>query len=328
MKVSRILSAAAALLMAVAALAPSAVFAEEEEEKEIIEFKYDKDMLSELKEPAISFDTSDYKDYIHLSRDAAKAKIGISEDKDTPYQGVSLRVSADTQGIDGYFSCSGFVSDADNNPVYPDAPEETEVDKMNLVGLELHSEDFGLSTFDGCLFNFAYRLSEEDAGALMADTVWVFPADSDDVRTGEPLKLTVNTTIDDNVNQYRNNALVSIPEESNSTKLIIDIPTLGAVTGDVLFLDNILIELPDYADVGDAKYIMNLDGYNKNAQVSEIVDEIKISKGKNDTTIADKKIEKVKDNTKKRIIILVVVVGVLVLGVGGVAFVKLKKRFY
>ena len=329
MKMKRLLSAAAAMLFALSAAAHVGVLADEAEtEEEIIEFTYDADKLTDKKQPALSFDGSDYKSYIHLTRDADKGGIAFAQDKDTAYQGVSLKVTADTKGVDGYFTASGFVTDENNNKLYPDAPTEDDVINLNFVGIELRAADFGLSTFDGCLFNFAYRLSAEDEAALLGSTVWVYGANDDYVRKSDPLQLKVNSTIDDNVNQYRNNALVSVPEASNATKLIFDIPAKNALSGAALYLDNVLIELPDSAGVGDVKYVANVDGYNENAKVSEIVDEIKISKEKTDTAIADKEIVKEKDNTKKRIIILVSVIGGVV-AVAVVAAVVLKKnKFY
>ena len=324
MKKESILCAAAAAVFALGAAAPLGVCAEETEE-EAIEFTYDADKLTDSKEPALSFDSSGYESYIHMTRDAEKGGISFEQDKDTSYQGVSLKILADTKGVSGYFNGSGFVKDENNNSLYPDAPDVEDVINLNFVGIELRSEDFGLSTFDGCLFNFAYRLTAEDEGALLGDTVWVYSANSDNVRKCNPLELTVNTVVDDNVNQYNGNALVSVPEASNSTKLIFDIPVQKEFKGEVLYLDNITISLPDSAE---GKYVANVDGYNKNAKISERVDEIKISKDKNDTTIADKKIEKEKDHTKKRIVILVIVIVAAAAAGGVVAFIMLKKRFY
>lgn len=325
MRKKRLLSAVAAMVFALGAAAPLGASADKEEKEKVIKFKYDKDMVTETKEPALSFDGGEFKDYIHLTRDAGKGGISFQQDKDTAYQGVSLKVLADTSGISGYFNGSSYVKDENNNSLYPDAPKEDDVDNLNFVGIELHSEDFGMTTFDGCLFNFAYRLAAEDKEALLGGTVWVFGADDDNVRRSDSLQLTTNTTLDDNVTQYRNNALISIPEKANVTKLIFDIPAQNALKGEAVYLDNIFILLPDSA--GDV-YVANVDSYNPNAKVSEIVDEIKISKEKNDTAIADKKIEKQKDNTKKRIVILVTTIVILV-AVGGTFFViYLRKRFY
>ena len=102
-------------------------------------------------------------------------------------------------------------------------------------------------------------------------------------------------------------------------------PAQKAINGEVLYIDNIYISLPDSAGGG---YIANVDDYNANAKVSEIVDEIKIEKQKNDTTIADKKIEKQKDTTKKRIMVFVISIVALAAAGGVFAFIKLKKRFY
>lgn len=319
----RLVSAAAAMIFALGAAAPLGASADKE--KKTVKFKYDKDMVTETREPALSFDGGEYKDYIHLTRDASKGGITFEQDKDSAYQGVSLKIKCDTKGLDGYFCGSEYVTDKEGNYIYTDTPEVEETDKFSYVGIELHCEDFGLSTFDGCLFNFAYRMTAEDKGTLLGDTVWVYGADDDNIRRSDVLQLTANDTFDDNINQYRSNALASIAENAGSTKLIIDMPAQSALKGDVLFIDNIFISLPDSAD---GAYIANLDNYNPNAKVSEIVDEIKISKQKNDTAIADKKIEKKEDTTKKRIVILVITIVSLTAAGGLFAFIKLKKRFY
>lgn len=324
MKRERILSAALALVFALAAFAPVSVSADDKKtEEEIIKFTYDKDKVTDTKQPALSFDSTDYKEYIHLTRDAEKGGIAFDQDRDTAYQGVSLKVTADSKGVSGYFNGSGFVNDEDGKPLYPDTPEVEDVINLNFVGIELRAADFGLSTFDGCLFNFAYRLSPEDEDALLGKTVWLFGANDDNVRKSDPLQLTFNNTIDDNVSQYRGNGLISIPEASNATKLIFDIPVQKKMSAAALYLDNIVIQLP-----GDAGFVANVDGYNENAKVSEVVEEIKITKGKNDTTIADKELVKEKDNTKKRIVILVVVIVTLVIAGAVTAVVFLRKRFY
>lgn len=320
----RILSAAAALVFALGAVAPIGASADKKK-KEAVKFEFDKDMVTETKEPALSFDGSAYKDYIHLTRDAKKGGISFEQDKDTSYQGVSLKVKSETDGIDGWFCGSEYVRDKEGNFLYHDTPEVEDVDSFSYVGIELHCEDFGLSTFDGCLFNFAYRLTSADQGTLLGDTVWVYGADDDNIRRSDVLQLTANDTFDDNINQYRSNALASIAENAGASKLIIDMPAQKAINGEVLYIDNIYIALPDSAGGG---YIANVDDYNANAKVSEIVDEIKIEKQKNDTTIADKKIKKQKDTTKKRITVFVISIVALAAAGGVFAFIKLKKRFY
>lgn len=326
----KILSALSALVFAFGMSAAMAVSADEKddksEEKEIIPFTFEEDKVDNVAEPALSFDGSEWKNFIHSTRDYEKGGIKFTQDKDTAYQGVSLKVTADTEGASGYFSCSGMVTDADNNLLYPDAPASEDSMNLNVIGIELHAEDFGLSTFDECFFTFAYRLTAEDEKALQGSSVWVFSADEDNVRTSNPFKLTVNTTMDDNVSRYRANAMLSVPKESNSTKLIFDIPTEGAIHGDVLFLDNIMIHLPDSA--GEDLYVKNVDNFNANANIEEAQDEIKIVKKNDNASVLDKEEKPHKDGSKALTVVLVVVV-VIGAGVGGFfAYKKLHNRFY
>jgi hypothetical protein len=282
-------------------------------------------MLTDQSEPALSFDSESYSNYIHLTRDADKAGLKMSQDKDTYYQGVSLKISANTSGVEGYFPCSGSILDDDNNQVYPDAPESDDTDNMSIIGVELHAEDFGLSCFDGCFINFAYRFAEDDETALADSSIWVYAADDNSARQGNATKLTVNTTLDDNVTQYRDNATVSVPvgsdTTSSSTKIIFEIPTSGAINGEVLYLDNIKIQLPDNT------YVANVDDYNPNAAKRETVDTLKITK-KGNTEGLDGKVEKSSDKTSP-LVVVIIVVAVLVVGVA-VFFVvkKLRNRFY
>jgi hypothetical protein len=235
-----------------------------------------------------------------------------------------MRVSASTDGVDGYMSCSGMVRDSDNNLVYPDAPDAEETDKISIIGIELDAADYGLSCFDGCMVTFAYRLTEEDADALLDGTVWVFPATEDNERVGEPIKLTVNTTLDDNVSQYRK-SYVSVGEEVSATKIIFEIPTVGALKGDALFLDNLTVQLPD--SVGDNKYVENLDGYNANAQVRDTIEELKITE-QGRTLDSSDNVEKSSDKVNP---LSIVIICVAVVAVGVAAFITIKKmrnRFY
>jgi hypothetical protein len=324
MMVKRILSMAAALAAAFT-FTITPVSADDDDSPVVITFNSDSASLTNNSEPALSFDSESYADYIHLTRDAEKAGLKMSQDKDTYYQGVSLKVSASTSGVDGYFPCSGAILDDDNNQVYPDAPESDDTDNMSIIGVELHAEDFGLTCFDGCFINFAYRLTEDDETALEDSSIWVYSADDNSARQGNATKLTVNTTLDDNVTQYRDNATVSVPVGSDttgsSTKIIFEIPVSGAVDGEVLYLDNIKIQLPG------SEYIANVDGYNANAAKRETVDTLKITK-KGNTDGLDGKVEKSSTKTSP-VVVVVIVVAVLVVG-AAIFFIikKFRHRFY
>lgn len=323
MMVKRIISLAAAAAAAVT-FSMTTVCADETE-KETIRFEADGTMLSADKDPALSFDTEAFEDYIHLTRDAEKGGIKLSQDRDTYYQGASMRISAKTDGVEGYMTGSATVRDSDNNLVYPDAPDAEEPDSMSFIGIEIQAEDFGLTCFDGCMVTFAYRLTQADESALLDKSVWVYPTDDSYVRLADnPIKLTVNTTLDDNVSQYRK-SYVTVGTDVGATKIVFDIPTTGAVDGDVLYLDNMGIQLPD--EVGENKYIKNLDGFNKNAKPREIIEELKITQQGNTVeskSEIDKKSDKVNPLT---FVIIGVSVGVLA-AVVIILVKKLRNRFY
>jgi hypothetical protein len=196
-----------------------------------------------------------------------------------------------------------------------------------MIGIELQSSDFGLSCFDGCLISFAYRLTQDDESALLDKSVWVFPSNDDyQGLANNPTKLTVDTAIDDNVSQYRKN-VISVPTDVGATKLVFEIPTIGAISGDVLYLDNIQIEVPDgYSD--DAPYVANVDGYNARAEARETIDEIKITKNQAVTTDSAEEVEKSSDKTKPLIIVLSVVVAAAVIVVLVIFIKKRRNRFY
>lgn len=320
----RVLSAFAAAA-AVLTFSAGTVFADDaKDEKPVIKFEADGTMLTADNVPAISFDTENYKDYIHLTRDADKAGLKLAQDKDTYYQGASLKVSASTDGVDGYFNCSGMARDDDNNLLYPDAPDAEETDKVSIIGFELEAKDFGLTCFDGCMVTFAYRLTDADEKALMGKSVWVYPADDDNVRVSDmATQLKVNTTTQNNISQYQK-TFVTVGEERGATKMIFDIPTSAAVKGDVFYIDNITIQLPDA--IGDKKYIKNLDGYNENAEPREIIEELQVAKKGN--TIST---ESVAEKSGKTSPLVFVIIGVAVVVVAGAVFFIIKKvrnRFY
>ena len=321
----RLLSLTAAAVFALSSFSVLAFADDEEEEEEAIEFTYDESYLTDTKEPALSFDGSAFSDYIHLTRDAGVGGISFEQDKDTYYQGNSLVVYASTSGCDGYFSCSGMVRDDNNNLLYPDAPDAEETDDITIIGIELHAEDFGLSCFDGCLINFAYRLTEEDT-ALLDSSVWVFSANEDNVRqVNSPTQLEINTLADNNISQYQTNGLLSVPADSSSTKIIFEIPTQGSIDAAVLYLDNITISLPD--TVEDYGYVANVDSYNASAEPREGSDELKISKT---TSLGDttSEVEKSSDGISPAIIIVIIVIVLIVAAAVFFIIRKTKNRFY
>lgn len=312
-----------ALGMSIAAFADEA----ETEEKEIKVAKgYDEEKLTDIEEPALSFDAKGFEEYIHLTRDAKKAGIEFSQEKDVAYQGKSLCISA-SAAVEGYFPLSGAVKDSDNSAVYPDAPEQEEVDKYSIVGISLKAEDFGLPNFDGCFISFAYRFTDNAKAALMNSSVYVYGADDKGMRLSERFTtLTFDDVLNDNVNKFNPMGTYSLPAELGASQVIFDIPVMKSVKGAVLYLDNISIQLPDSA--GDLPYVKNIDGYNVNAQKRDGSDEIKVKKQKTDLGTTTESVETDNRTITPGGIAVIVIVSIIFVGAMGFLIVRRLRRFF
>ena len=303
------------------------VGAESEEEKEIIEFKADNEMLStDDSVPTISFDTSDWEKYVHLTSDGEKMRIKMSQDTDTFYQGASLKVYSDCEGIEAgkYYNYGESVRDSEGNLVNPEASNEDA--EFITPGIELRAEDFGLSCFDGCLISFTYGMGTDTENKLMENSVYAFPANEEYGHlANNPIKLTYDTVVNDNVSQYRKQ-MVTVPDKSSATKIIFQTPILHKVTSDIFYIDNITIATP-LSDNGADLYVKNLDGYNENAKPQEIIESVKIQQKGKTLSEADSSTSEAEGHFNPTIVIIIVLVAALVVIIA-VVLVKHKNKFY
>ena len=297
---------------------------ENEEEKEIIKFTYDESMVSEdTSQPTISFDTSDWENYLHLTPDADLVGVQMKQDTKTYYQGASLKITASGSAPDKPFSYGESLRDADNNLVHPDYDENTPY--VN-PGIELRAEDFGLSCFSGCTISFYYRIGTDVKGKLMGDAVYVYPVDEEYAHLAStPVTLTYNVIDNDNVSQYRSIACPAAAE-SNATRFVFEVPVLSNLSSDAFYLDNITIRLPKGED-GKQLVIKNIDGYNANAKPQETIEGLEIKKEGNTVSIAEG--DKAKEGgTSVVLIVVIVVIFLLVAGVVAFVVIRHKNKFY
>ncbi len=313
-----------ALAMSTAAFADEGK--EKDKEKDETAEGYDAEQLTDEPEPAISFDGDGYESYIHLTKDADKAGITFEPEKDVTYQGRSLRISA-AKGVEGYFSMSGVVKDVNNNIQFPDAPEREDSSAYSTVGVAVYAKDFGLPSFDGCFISFAYRMTADDKTALQGKSVYVYGADEKGIRVGDGYTvLTYDDVLNDNVSKFNPMGTFSLPAEAGAAMVIFDIPVMNSVNGPVLYLDNIMIQLPDSA--GDLSYVRNIDGFNRAAEKREGSDAIQVKKQKTDLGTSADKVKTDKRQITPAGIAVIVFLGLLV--VGGIVFavMRMKRRFY
>ncbi|SDA21653.1 hypothetical protein SAMN02910447_02064 [Ruminococcus sp. YE71] len=322
-------------LLAACALAigmGTSAFADKDEKKEekkepVVAEGYEADKLTAEREPALSFDSDSYKSYLHMTRDGDKAGLKFKNETDVFYQGRSLCISA-SKSVSGFLAMSGVSVGTSNTPLMENAPEREDSDSYSIVGLALYAEDFGLPSFDGCFFSFAYRMTESDSYTLLGKSVFVYGADDNDVRvTDKFATLTCDSVLEDNVNKYNTMGTYSLPLEAGATRVIFDIPVTGKTDGAVLYLDNITIQLPDSA--GDLSYVKNVDGYNVKAEKHDGADEIQVKENnKKDLNSLISKIKTDKRTITPVIIVVIVVAALVVLSGILIGIRYLKKRFY
>ncbi|WP_124098299.1 hypothetical protein [Ruminococcus sp. Marseille-P6503] len=301
--------------------------AEAEEEKEIIEFKADTEMLSDdASAPTISFDTSDWEKYVHLTADGEAMGIKMSQDTDTFYQGASLKVYSDCEGIEAgrYYNYGNSVRDDDGNLLYPEASAEDTA--FVTPGIELRAEDFGLSCFDGCMVTFLYRMGTDTENKLMESSVYAFPADEEyNHLANNPVKLTYDTVLNDNVSQYRK-LMVTVAADASATKIVFQTPVMQKVTSDIFYIDNITVVTP-LEDNGADLYVKNLDGYNENAKPQEIIESVKIQQQGKTLSQAESRDEESEGSFNPMIIVIAVLAAALV-AIVILVVIKHKNKFY
>ena len=322
MMIKKLLCAACAAVTAVSCLAFSA--AADAEEKKSIPFKADKSLTTEdSSAPTVSFDGDDWAKYVHTTPDAEKIGLKITLDKTTYYQGFSLKAVCSSSQKSELFLNAGTVTDADNNPVYPDASKEDA--KFICPGVELRAEDFGLSCFDGCMVSFRYKIGNDCQGKLMGDSVYAFGTDETYGPAISVLTMKYDTLLNNNVTQYLPQA-VSIPADSAVTRLVFEIPLLENTDCDILCLDNISIQLPDSGDT-KGLYIKNLDGYNAKATAQATINEIQIKEKKESTAEIGSTPEK-QEGGHGFIVAVIIIVVVAAGGAGAFLFIRKKKKYY
>lgn len=323
MLLKKFLVSACAVAVSLSALTVSA-FADAEE-RPTIDFTYDKTLITNEKgTPAVSFDSESWEKYVHLTPDASLIGLKIAQDKNTYYQGFSLKATAADKSDSLYFNMQ-YVNDADKNPLYPDA--QAEGADLKCPGVELRCEDFGLSCFDGCIVNFMYRLGADVENKLVENSVYCFGTD-DTYKvslSNVTQKLTYNVLADNNVQQYKSQVL-QINSKSACTRIVFETPVLEKLDSEVFCIDNIVITLPEKDGDGNKLYIKSLDGFNASAKPQEKINEIQIKEKDSSVDIADTPDKQ--EGGHGFIIVIIIVVVVLAAGAGGFLFFKKKKRFY
>ena len=316
---------ALALAGIMAAASAVSVFAEASDK-----YVSDASMITEDHDaPTLSFDMSDWKDYIK-PLDSGDVTFDLSSDNKTSYQGQSLKIKATSAGKidDKDMAYNWEIWDSDNVPIF-ESEADPEKDYYSM-GVMLSAKDLGLECFNGATVTFKYRIGEDAKGLIMGDTILAAPVDAEGKRLDgyKVFKLAINEVEANNVSKYAN-GIVSIADMNDDNNvpaenLLLMIP-VHSKTEDtaVLYLDNLTIKLQSGAQV------MNLDGYNKNAQPkddNEIA--VEIQQERNDVKISSDDVP-MKSKVKSVIlVVLLVIVGVA--AVSGVVFlfIKLKKRFY
>lgn len=314
----RVFSVACAALLSLGCMSVSAFADAAEDDSSQIEFTFSESMTTDNLEPALSFDNEDWKNYVFTTPDADKVGLKTSWDKNTYYQGFSLKVSVEKGYTEKLFLNAGAVRDADSNLVYPQALEEGT--EFVCPGVELRAESFGLSCFDGCTIISQYKIGTDVQGKLMGNSVYAFAANeeySGALSTVETL--TYNDLDNDNVTQYRQD-IITVPLTASATRIVYEVPALSALDSDALCLDNIYIQLPN------GKYIKNVDGYNPNAKQQETVEGIKIKE--KSSTVDISKSETKEQGSNVGIFVAIGVIILVIVAIAVVFVIRRKKKFY
>ena len=161
---------------------------------------------------------------------------------------------------------------------------------------------------------------------LMESSVYAFPADDEyNHLANNPVKLTYDTILNDNVSQYRKQ-MVTVAADASATKIVFQTPVMQKVTSDIFYIDNISIVTP-LEDNGADLYVKNLDGYNENAKPQEIIESVKIQQQGKTLSEADSGAEKSEGSFNPMIIVIVVLV-VILGAIVVVVIIKHKNKFY
>lgn len=305
------------------------VYAEENSKNKASDFSAKNEMLTtDSTAPTISFDTHSWEDYVHLTTEGEQMGIKMREDTTYHYQGASLKVYSDFQGIekDRFYNFADSVRNTNGELVYPNASIEGTI--YATPGIELRAADFGLSTFDGCVIEFTYRLGDDVDGKLMDNSIYVFPTDEAyNHLSDKPVILKFDNVLDNNVSQYKKQ-IVPVAEDIGSTKIVFQTAILKEITSNIFYLDNIQILTPIELD-GKEAFIKNVDSYNDKATPKEIVDEFPIYSSNQIDSHSDSSVQEDGKFVIAPFILIVAAGFVVVLAVAIIIIVIIQKRkFY
>lgn len=306
--------------MAIGAALP--VYADEEDERIIEEYWEDESKLTDdTSAPTLSFDLTDWKTTIHLTKDASLASLEAKQETDTAYQGQSLKLTVSSaKDITDLQQFSWLIRDENNELVYPES--ENEDAEFLTIGVELHANEFGMNYFDGSMITFYYRINPDAKDLLMGDSCFIYACDDDYKKLdGTEFRMQYNDTDNNNTTQYAK-GVMSVATDIGATKLVIDVPLQKATDKiDILYLDNFTVT------TRSDKQVANLDGYNANAKPQEIVQGLKVKKKDNTVSLSDKS-ESDKSSSNVILYIGIGVVAVVVVVAIVIVIRKVKNRFY
>lgn len=320
MNLKRITCLAAALVMSIGAALP--VYADSDDSRIIEEYWEDENKLTDdTSAPTLSFDLTDWKSTIHLTKDASLASLEAKQETDTAYQGQSLKLTVSSaKDITDLQQFSWLIRDEDNKLVYPESEDEDA--EFTTIGIELHANEFGMNYFDGSMITFNYRINPDAKGLLMGDSCFVYACDDDyNKLDSTEFRMQYNDTDNNNTTQYAK-GIMSVATDIGASKIVIDVPLQKATDKiDILYLDNFTVT------TRSDKQVANIDGYNANAKPQEIVQGLKVKKKDNTISLSDK----TKSDKSSSNVILYIGIGVIaVVVVGAIIIVikKVKNRFY
>lgn len=252
--------------------------------------------------PTLAFDSDDWSGYISVTDNTDSGAYSLKKEADVVYQGAAIKLAADLKkGID------------------------YSTDSETTMGVALNAESFGLKNFDGYTLNFFARFNTNIENMLFEDSVYVFGTDSEDNMTSKTIK-SIKFNNSSNVNGYEKQ-FVSIPLNSNTTKIIIKVPLSQAYTGDVMYFDNLTLISPDKDASDNAYQVKSLDTYNSNAKVTNTGDVIKQNVKGNTLSVA----ESTSESSSGKFNPMIIVIIVLVLALAGVVVfvvIKHKNKYY
>ncbi|WP_124098300.1 hypothetical protein [Ruminococcus sp. Marseille-P6503] len=235
------------ILAVSAALFALPVYADEEKDGDTA---VTDNMTTDSSAPTLAFDSDDWSSYIGVVDDTESGAYSIKKESDVVYQGAAVSLSA-------------------NLTEFPDYATDSET----TMGILFEAEKFGLENFDGCTLNFYARFNINIENLLFENSVYAFGENADGEMTSNAIK-TIKFNMSSNVNGYEKQ-FVTVPSDTDTTRIILKVPVSAAYEGDVLYLDNVTLLTPFKDDQDNTYQIKTLDTYNSNAKVTNTGDVIK-----------------------------------------------------